>query len=684
MQSVKSAAIAQISGRRCFERLAGKAVMVTATRSLARRMGAKYSAYRVEKGDKAWPAPVILPFGAWTAELFNEQLYSRQALKNAWGLELLDDLREELLWEYIISRSKEADNLLAPGDAARSAREAWRLCRQWKAAAGSGPQWSAPDPAAFVGWAASYQSFCRQKGWIDTAGLPVLLADRIKAGADAGCPEELILAGFDEFSPAQLDLFRALQGRGTNVCTMAAPCRKSSAMLTVLDDDVSEIRAAALWARSKAEQDPSAKIGIVSPGLASNRAKIDRIFSEVFHPASRFFLSEVQAPAFQISAAPPLCDHPVADAAGTILQTAFRQGAEVLEWSRLLRMPFTAGADSEYASRAALDAVMRKHGDLYFTVSGVARQASALTGQKNGSFDLSILSSVLERIDRRAKAALERQKPEKWAKEFSELLADAGWPGERTLSSNEYQAVCACNEALVTFAGTGAVTGMIPVSEALGIFSRSMSERPFQPEQPDAGVRIAGLFDSAGEEFDALWIMGLHNEQWPPPARPNPFIPAAVQRRLGMPHSSPERELSYAGLITERLLGSADEVICSFGRAEGESLRLASPLVEHLGKEKSPQTPQAYPGSWAVFAGFGADAERITDASGAPVNEGAAISGGTGIMKSQALCPFQAYARYRLGACSPEAPEPGLKPRQRGVLVHRVLELLWGRLKEAG
>jgi len=52
------------------------------------------------------------------------------------------------------------------------------------------------------------------------------------------------------------------------------------------------------------------------------------------------------------------------------------------------------------------------------------------------------------------------------------------------------------------------------------------------------------------------------------------------------------------------------------------------------------------------------------------------IRGGTRTLDLQALCPMKAFCVARLGAEPLEAPVRGLDPRLRGILIHRVLELL--------
>jgi hypothetical protein len=74
------------------------------------------------------------------------------------------------------------------------------------------------------------------------------------------------------------------------------------------------------------------------------------------------------------------------------------------------------------------------------------------------------------------------------------------------------------------------------------------SEAIFQPEAPEVPIQILGVLESGGLEFDHLWVMGLTDDAWPLPARPNPFMPVRLQRAAGIPQSDPvSRSISIAG-----------------------------------------------------------------------------------------------------------------------------------------
>jgi ATP-dependent helicase/DNAse subunit B len=57
------------------------------------------------------------------------------------------------------------------------------------------------------------------------------------------------------------------------------------------------------------------------------------------------------------------------------------------------------------------------------------------------------------------------------------------------------------------------------------------------------------------------------------------------------------------------------------------------------------------------------------------------VRGGTGIIKAQSQCPFQAFAKYRLHARRPEDASFGFDALDRGSFVHKALENVWRRLE---
>jgi probable DNA repair protein len=173
--------------------------------------------------------------------------------------------------------------------------------------------------------------------------------------------------------------------------------------------------------------------------------------------------------------------------------------------------------------------------------------------------------------------------------------------------------------------------------------------------------------------------MGMDDDSWPPGPRPNPFLPLALQRRLGLPRASAGRELEIARRHTERLRQSASDVVFSHAERNGDEALRPSPLLAGLPRASSP-----VPGSTAVGA---ADVLRVAgtlepwrDDRAPPLPEGAPVPGGTGVFRDMAACPFRAFALRRLHAETLAEPVPGLGADRRGQLAHRALEFLWRKL----
>jgi exodeoxyribonuclease-5 len=176
-----------------------------------------------------------------------------------------------------------------------------------------------------------------------------------------------------------------------------------------------------------------------------------------------------------------------------------------------------------------------------------------------------------------------RQRASGWVATFTHLLEAAHWPGERSLSSHEFQARQAWLECLQDFAELDALLGKMTGSEALRQLSRLLRERIFQPESDATPqVQVMGMLEAVSEPLDALWVMGMNDHIWPPPTRPNPLLPAESQRKAGAPNSCSAVQAEFAALIHQRLLKSAPELVFSWARKEGERELRPSPLLKDI------------------------------------------------------------------------------------------------------
>lgn len=631
------------------------ATFVTATRRLARALRQAHAARQRDAGLRCWETPAILPWDAWLDELTRECLPAAR---------LPTPAQEQWLWERALADSGDDDGLLQVRATAAKAREAWNLLHVWRLPLDALREQATKETETWLRWAGHYRRLCAQHRWIDAARLPDEAARALTEGQVAG--RALLLCGFDELTPqrqAFLQRWRELGGTARQLEAQAAHPAQFKAR-RAYPDAHAEIRAAAHWAREMLETNPEARVGLIVPAVGALRAELWRVFSEVFHPSSLLPpFPEPPARAFNLSLGEPLAANPLIRAALDIL-ALLRGAAEFRVWSAVLRSPYLGEADSERDARARLETKLR------------ARRAPELSLEEVvwSARKFAATLALIQRLEalRELTAALPaRQTPHEWLATFENALRALGWPGERAMDSRDYQAAQVWRSLSFDFAALSPIRPHLGLDEALEKLEELAGDALFQPESPDAPVQILGPLEAGGLEFDHLWLLGLHEEIWPPAPEPNPFLPLALQRQHGLPRASAQRELDYARLLTERLLASAPEVVVSHPLRDGERELAPSPLIAALslsGAETTPPEPFRLPPAPLSF---------VEDAQGPPLH---AARGGAGLLKSQAACPFQAFARYRLQAGDLETPAEGLDAGQRGNLVHRVLELLWREL----
>lgn len=641
--------------------------VITATRRLARTLGQEYAAAQQAAGRGAWESPRIATWPEWVEELWGQLLLARDEAPVVLG-----GWQEQALWERVVRGSAGADGLLEPHGTAGTAREAWRLAGEWRLDIAAIRRAGNEDARAFAGWAGRFAALCREEGWIDRTRL----ADVVREGLGRlRLPPAVLLAGFDDYPPQQLEFLDALAAAGCTVTQTAVETTGpgAGAVLVPFPDPDREIEAAARWARALLERGGAGRIGVVVNGLAERRDRVERIFRGVLEPAA-LIEGDARPSSFNLSAGRPLSAWPLVRGALALLGLTPGDNA----WSdisRLLRTPYLAGADREQGDRAALDRRLRRRGN--FMIAGSSLPALC---RREGA-GCAVLERLLRNWLAACGAAVSPRTADEWSRAFSSLLEAFGWPGERPLDSLEFQALEAWSGLLSDFASTGLTGEAMERGEALAILGRMAGSLMFQPETEGAPVQVLGLLEASGLFFDHLWVAGLHDGAWPGPANPNPFLPIGLQKGKGMPRCSPERELEFAVRITRRLLGSAADLVLSHPLREGDRELGPSPLVagvrradpDEIGRWAGPPAEEVIRALRVI--------ETLVDETAPPLIEQAWQRGGTRVFQLQSACPFRAFAELRLGAEELESPLPGLDPAARGTLVHAVLEETWRELK---
>ncbi len=653
-----------------LEAVAGGSLLLTANKRLARELRHRYDLLQVAQGAAVWEQARILSWDAWRERCFQELL----DLGSVDQL-LLSNFQERLLWEQVIrhSDSGEDNPLLRPAAAARTAEAAWRLVQEWMIPRDQLEAWATPETEYFLSWADRFLGQCQQRGWIDRARLTSLLTEQFRSRR-LGIPGELLLAGFDERSPRQEQLLSQLKESGCQVRMVGQEGVPREAARIRLNEPAQELETAARWAAHRLASSPDSRIGLIIPRLTELREQVVHTLDQVFYPAN----TRPATPLYNLSLGKPLARYPVIGDALLLLELT---GGELscVDMGRLLRSPFLQGGDEEWSRRARLDAKIREQvGERHITSHTLLSKLRQAEEREQDACPE--LLEVLRRFQSRLQAMPKKGAPGEWAEWFLGLLQAAGWPNSGRLNSEEYQQVHRFRELLASFASLGIVQSSMSLHEALRRLRAQTEETLFQAESTDAPVQVMGVLEASGLAFDHLWVVGLSDDRWPSVAAPNPLLPQGLQRKLDIPHASAERELAFAALMTERLLASAPEVLISYSAQDGDQPLRPSPLIGELPERELKELALAVYSS--PYQRQAVILETWVDDQAPPLEAGSRVPGGTWIFSDQAQCPFRAFALHRLGATTLEEPVSGLDGRDRGSLLHAIMETVWSRLND--
>ena len=619
-----------------------------------------------------WQTRQALTVGQWLGNLADEALLSGIASLPA----VLDPFAERLLWEEIIAASlTEAVPLFDIQGMAASAAEAHALSCLWNIRPAGNRL--ADEAGLFVRWQSEFVARCRSADWCDAISFQQRVVALIEAGHFA-LPSAVAFAGFDRLPPLEEALIAALSGRAVTVENSAGFAVDRNGTLQTLPcaDVAAECTAIVAWATKHLAGNPECRLAIVAPDLASVRDRLEFMLDDMLHPTLiRPDAAELPR-CFNFSLGRALAEQPLIRVALDLLALGSgRAKVEQAQISGLLLGSAWGAGEAEADGRARLDAALRRDLPYFTTLPALIRLARRLDERQPPLCPQTVVA--LQAFVNAMANAPKKLLPGKWRAVFNKALQAAGWPGDRALSSHEFQARNAFGEALERFSGLDALLGPLSLNEAVRRLAQLCRQRIFQPEtRGRPAIQVLGVLESAGLDFDALWVMGMNDDLWPPPPRPNPLLPAELLRAVGAPHASAEVELDFAQRVHARLSRAAPDITFSWARADGNRVLRPSPLIAGISVSAEAASGNSTLARRLADEAAGAG-ETIADALAPPVGAGEKVPGGTWLLRAQAICPAWAFYQYRLGAKALDEAVEGLDPAARGTLVHEALEAFW-------
>jgi len=477
----------------------------------------------------------------------------------------------------------------------------------------------------------------------------------------------LLAAGCGSLPAAQTDTLRRLGATG-----LATTPHPEAVQVATAENDDHELELIAAWCRDRLERNPESRLLVVDARLRQRRRLYDRMLSQTLTPSHWLDTApRAASQVFAIEGGQSLADFPViAHAVLTLrLLTGRLRFDEVVNW---LRLPFLDRDDR--LTGATLEANLRSGRKLEFSAEELA---AVLERGAAGA-----LGSAFAARLRQAHALLtgERRSPAEWAPRILAALRLLGWSGARALRSDEQQTVARWQVLLDEYSALGAWLPQAAASDAVATLADLAAERNFDAASVDAPVTLTESHDDPVVRYDGIWVAGLDAAQWPPPPRPDVFIPLHLQVAAGVPWASASAQSRAARSSLAAWRAATDSLACSWARLEGDAHRTPSPLLTRLDTQQV-YTPPHKLISLATTLHQGT-LEFLDDVAGVALDLSKPVTGGVKPLSLQAECGFHAYGELRLKACELDSPAPGVNARERGMLLHKALELVWLKLEQ--
>lgn len=459
----------------------------------------------------------------------------------------------------------------------------------------------------------------------------------------------IIWACFDDYTPQQQALQAYFSTRTITQHHVDWLKSDNETRVYAAKDNNDEHRQLVYWLHQQLSEGRE-RIGVVVPDLQQQAASLHRLMTDHF-----------PTDAFNLSLGKNLLDYSLVSHALCWLSLEnghlSRQKANLLLYS-----PFIGHSQHEFSKRIHYGQHSLLLREIRFDLSLFIH-------------DLSLEAPKLAALLNDLRPYPDSATPQQWIHFFHQRLSQLQFPGEYPLDSANYQCYQRFLLLLDEFKSLEFLAPSLEKAEALRVLTELAKASIFQPQQKGSSpIQIMGLLEAAGLAFDCVWVSGLTEDCLPQKTRPSAFIPLTLQREKRMPYALPDREFELAEKTLGRLCNAATVCVLSYpGQTEDKPNR-PSPLLKGIPFCEAFSTPPALSASSVL--------ETVTEDYLVPVQTEETIAGGTALLANQAKCPFRAFAAHRLHAKAAADVSDGPDARERGQIIHHVMEIIWTLLKD--
>lgn len=637
---------------------AGRTVIVpSAQRAAALRWN--WARLKQAQGFEVWPTPDVITWDAWLdAQWEKARLEGRVAA----GTRRLNRSQQLQVWRRVL------DSLEGRfGAAGELALHAPALM----ASAARAVQWLLPlsrlavtDEERLLAAALSeVREWCRRN---DCVALPLCTPEQLAQFVSGPPP---LVTGQRSPTTLQLALLRQRWPEEPPQQDVA-PGPGAGARLVMADNLEQELRACAHWCRTRLAAEPGLRLLLISmtgsPSLHSQAVMLAR---ELCAGTGEVPEDLLEGGLLAVEGGQPLSHQQlIADALCAL--RLLREPLSFDDLGRVLRSPYLGWADP--SQRLSLRDALAEPGFAQWPLEALRATLARLSASHAAA---PLLAAWLGG----ARAWQDRASRVEWARRFSQWLGAAGFGRGASLDSRDAQRLQRWNELLDEFAALDCIGDPLAPGAALDELLGLADAARHAARSGDAAITLSPDSGAPLARHDGIWVLGLAEQRWPEPPRPDPYVPLSEQRRCGWDEAGATQRLEQAQWSLRQWQAATQELVLSYPRLEGD--------VHH---RPSALPGLALPHEWEDCGAMSLPADPCGTATEVPpcglaplpAREGGRLDRGLMRLRLQQSCAFRAQAEVRLGARPAPFIGDGIHPAVRGVLLHGVLDGLWRELRD--
>ena len=638
--------------------------------------GAQQLRHRHDQQQRATGKAVWSPANVFSWEQWLRSLWAQTLTDGVEDRLLLNAAQEHRLWSQIV-QSRGSETLTSPDALAELAQAAWRLSESYGATSRLRQAATTHDARIFAEWATAFAKTCDAQGFISRAGLEAALQARISK-RELQTTQTVTVAGFGNWTPAQRALLNALQNSGatvSEVSQVATAGTSADSFVLEADSEEAELYAVARWTRSFLEQHPAnapAHIAVLVPDLDAIQPSMDSIFRNVLAPELQDIgAAEAVAP-YEFSSSEPLSAKPMIAAALDIARLS-QAPLSLQSASALLLSPYIApGAALEQRAQfdaCKLQAAQRLRPEI--SLRSLARDAA----RSEYAAALTWINSLARFVE--SSEASDAPRSFGQGTEFiRRLLRAADWSSGVKPTAHEAAVERAWEHALDSVATLDFQGERVPFHDVLTALERQLANTHLASTQR-APVQVLSPADAVGMTFDRVIFARATDAKWPKLPSSNPLVAWSLQSALRMPGTDRAADLQKARSDFAALRDRTSSAVFSYSCSSATGPQRPSALVAEL------QLPVRLPSDLGIDppAPLLVVPERFEDDAPLPPLTSEHVHGGAAVLQHQAACGFRAFAEIRLRSASPEVRDLGHDARDRGNVLHDVMQRFWKEVK---